>query len=88
MDISKRKRGQVVSDKMDKTITVLVRSQREHALYHKKYNTSKKIKAHDKDNKAKAGDIVEIKEVRPISKDKSWQLVKVISEGIKNDSTI
>lgn len=68
-------KGKIISDKMDKTVVVLVGSLREHPKYKKKYEVSKKYKAHDEKNKCKIGDIVEIIESRPISKEKRW-LVK------------
>ena len=70
--------GRVVSDKMDKTITVVVETKRNHPVYGKRINYSKKYKAHDENNVAKVGDVVSIKESRPISKTKSWTLVEVV----------
>lgn len=74
--------GRVVSDKMDKTIVVLVETYKKHPLYGKRVKYSNKFKAHDENNTAKTGDIVEIMETRPISKDKSFRLVKVLQEAI------
>jgi len=68
-------RGVVVSDKMDKTITVKVERRIMHPLYKKFIRKSKKYAAHDAENRCKAGDIVDIKECRPISKRKSWEVV-------------
>ena len=68
--------GRVVSDKMDRTVVVLVERKIKHPLYGKYIIRSKKIHAHDKDNKYKEGDVVTIKEGRPISKTKSWSVVK------------
>lgn len=68
--------GTVVSDKMDKTIVVSVSRFVKHPLYGKFYKVSKKYKAHDEENKYKTGDKVEIKETRPISKDKKFTVVK------------
>ena len=65
-------KGIVVSDKMDKTIVVLVERIKQHPMYKKRYRVFKKYKAHDPDNKHKAGDRVEIIESKPISKDKKW----------------
>ena len=70
--------GRVVSDKMDKTITVVVETKRNHPVYGKRINYSKKYKAHDENNVAKVGDVVSIKESRPMSKTKSWTLVEVV----------
>jgi small subunit ribosomal protein S17 len=65
-------KGTVVSDKMDKTIVVLVERIKEHKQYRKRYKVSKKYKAHDPENKYHLGDKVIIQECRPISKDKKW----------------
>ena len=70
--------GKVVSDKMDKTITVLVERRIRHAKYGKMIRRSTKLHAHDENNTAKTGDVVTIKESRPISKTKSWTLVEVV----------
>lgn len=70
--------GKVVSDKMDKSIVVLIERQVQHPLYGKLIRRSTKLHAHDENNTAKAGDVVTIKESRPISKTKSWTLVEVI----------
>ncbi len=69
--------GKVVSDKMDKSITVLIERRVKHPVYGKYVVKSSKLKAHDENNECKAGDLVTIKESRPISKTKSWTLVKV-----------
>ena len=69
-------KGVVVSDKMDKTVVVKVSRFIKHPLYGKFYQTSKKYKAHDEENKYKIGDSVEIVETRPISKDKHFKVVK------------
>ncbi len=84
MERSNRKvlRGTVVSDKMDKTITVLVSTQKSHPLYSKRVKYSKKFKAHDELNEAKAGDVVEIMETRPLSATKRFRLVKVVEKAI------
>lgn len=70
--------GKVVSDKMDKTISVLIERRVKHPLYGKIVRRSKKYLVHDATNQAKIGDTVEIQEGRPISKNKSWVLTKVI----------
>ncbi|WP_026688616.1 30S ribosomal protein S17 [Alteribacter aurantiacus] len=74
--------GRVVSDKMDKTITVLVETYKMHPLYGKRVKYSKKLKAHDENNTAKAGDIVRVMETRPLSKDKRFRLVEVVEEAV------
>ena len=74
--------GKVVSDKMDKTIVVLVETYKKHPLYGKRVKYSKKYKAHDENNQAKIGDKVMIMETRPLSKDKRFRLVKVVEEAV------
>lgn len=74
--------GKVVSDKMDKTIVVLVETYKKHPLYGKRVKYSKKFKAHDENNTAKIGDIVKIMETRPLSKDKRWRLVEVVEKAV------
>lgn len=75
--------GTVVSDKMDKTIVVLVERQFPHPLYGKRIKKSKRYYAHDPENKAKIGDVVRIRESRPLSKLKRWTLVEIISSTKK-----
>ena len=70
--------GKVVSDKMDKTVSVLIERRVKHPLYGKIIRRSKKYLAHDETNQAKIGDTVEIQEGRPISKNNSWVLTKVV----------
>ena len=67
---------------MDKTITVVVETKRNHPVYGKRINYSKKYKAHDENNSAKMGDIVRIAETRPLSKDKYFRLVEIVEESI------
>lgn len=74
--------GRVVSDKMDKTIVVLVETYKKHPLYGKRVKYSKKFKAHDENNQAKIGDRVLIMETRPLSKDKRFRLVKIVEEAV------
>ena len=73
--------GTVVSDKMDKSIVVLVERRVKHAVYGKYLTKSSKLKAHDETNQCKIGDVVTISESRPISKTKSWSLVKIDERG-------
>jgi small subunit ribosomal protein S17 len=73
--------GRVVSDKMDKSITVLVERQVAHPIYGKYMRRSTKLHAHDENNECKMGDTVSIEECRPISKSKSWRLVKVLERA-------
>ena len=70
--------GRVVSDKMDKTVVVLVERMVRHPVYGKFIKRSKKMHVHDAENTCRIGDVVQIKEGRPISKSKSWELVKVV----------
>jgi len=70
--------GRVVSNKMDKTITVLIERKVKHPLYGKFIRRSTKVHAHDEDNVCKEGDTVIIKQCRPLSKSKNWDLVKVV----------
>ncbi|WP_298147974.1 30S ribosomal protein S17 [uncultured Acinetobacter sp.] len=70
--------GKVVSDKMEKSIVVLIERRVQHPLYGKLIRRSTKLHAHDENNTAKTGDVVTIKECRPMSKTKSWTLVEVI----------
>ncbi|WP_026907483.1 MULTISPECIES: 30S ribosomal protein S17 [Bacillaceae] len=74
--------GRVVSDKMDKTITVLVETYKNHKLYGKRVKYSKKFKAHDENNQAKTGDIVRIMETRPLSATKRFRLVEIVEEAV------
>ena len=73
--------GKVVSNKMDKTITVLVERKVKHPLYGKYINQSNKFHAHDEKNEINEGDVVQITEHKPISKSKSWVVTKVITKG-------
>ncbi|MDR2463850.1 MAG: 30S ribosomal protein S17 [Verrucomicrobiales bacterium] len=74
----KQVQGEVISNKMSKTIVVKVTRRVPHPRYKKIVNVSKKFYAHDADNVAKVGDVVEIAETRPLSKLKRWELVKVL----------
>ena len=85
MERSNRKvyRGTVVSDKMDKTITVIVETKKTHTLYGKRVKYSKKFKAHDENNEARMGDKVEIMETRPLSATKRFRLVKIVEKAVQ-----
>lgn len=74
--------GTVASAKCDKTITVQVQTYRKHPIYGKNIKYTKKFTAHDEQNLAKVGDIVEIMETRPLSKTKRYRLVKVVQEAV------
>ncbi len=84
MDRNSRKtyQGKVVSDKMNKTITVLVETYKNHPVYKKRVKYSKKYKAHDENQVAKIGDKVEIMETRPLSATKNFRLVRVIEKAV------
>jgi len=74
--------GRVVSDKTDKTVSVLVESYKKHPLYGKRVKYSKKYATHDEENTAKLGDLVRIEECRPMSKTKKFRLVEVIEKAV------
>ncbi len=80
---SKRKvrLGQVVSDKMDKTVVVAVETPRIHPLYKKTIRRMVKYKAHDEKNECQVGDKVKIVETRPLSRDKRWRVAEIITKG-------
>lgn len=82
LDRNRRKTrvGVVVSDKMDKTISVAVEDFVRHSLYGKAVKRTKKFKAHDENNECNIGDKVRIMETRPLSKDKRWRLVNIIEK--------
>ncbi|WP_409119866.1 30S ribosomal protein S17, partial [Streptomyces acidiscabies] len=73
--------GKVVSDKMDKTITVLVERTEKHPLYGKFIRRSTKLHAHDENNECQIGDLVKVVETRPYSKSKTWKLVQVVEKA-------
>ena len=73
--------GRVVSDKMDKTITVLIERRVTHPLYGKIVTRSKKYHAHDEKNECHEGDLVTIEECRPISKTKAWRVAKLVEKA-------
>jgi small subunit ribosomal protein S17 len=74
--------GRVVSDKMEKTVTVLVERKVKHPMYGKVMVRSKKYHAHNEGNSAKAGDLVEIIETRPVSRTKTWAVTSVLEKAI------
>ena len=73
--------GQVVSDKMDKTIVVVIEDSVQHKLYKKIVKRTYKLKAHDENNECGVGDTVKVMECRPLSKDKRWRLVEIIKKA-------
>ncbi len=79
--LRKTRVGVVVSDKMDKTITVEIRNRVKHPLYGKIMNQNVKLKAHDENNECGVGDTVRVMETRPLSKDKRWRLVEIVEKA-------
>ena len=75
--------GQVVSNRMNKTVSVLIERRVEHPLYHKYVRKSTKLLAHDENNECGEGDTVAIEECRPISKNKSWRVQRVIERATR-----
>ncbi len=83
--IEKCKVGQVLSNKMDKTLVVLVESHRNHPLYKKTIRKVKRYKVHDEKNECKMGDTVKIVETRPLSKEKRWRVSEIIIKAAAID---
>ena len=79
--LRKTRVGQVLRDKMDKTIVVAIKDNVKHPLYKKVIKTTYKLKAHDENNECGIGDTVEVMETRPLSKDKRWRLVRIIEKA-------
>lgn len=80
-NLRKTRTGKVVSDKMDKTITVAIENHVKHPLYNKIVKKTYKLKAHDENNECGIGDIVKVMETRPLSKDKRWRLVEIVEKA-------
>ncbi|MCP4128955.1 MAG: 30S ribosomal protein S17 [Gammaproteobacteria bacterium] len=74
--------GRVISDKMDKTVTVMVERKVKHPLYGKFIRRSTKVHAHDETNECGIGDTVMVEQCRPLSKSKTWRLVKVVTKAV------
>lgn len=74
--------GTVVSDKMDKTIVVAVKTNVKHDVYGKIVKRTYKLKAHDEENKCQIGDTVKVMETRPLSKDKRWRVVEILEKAV------
>jgi small subunit ribosomal protein S17 len=85
--LQKRLIGEVVSNKMDKTVVVVVRRTRRHPLYGKVIRISKRYKAHDEKNECLVGDEVRIVESRPYSKDKHWRVETILQRAAQIDTT-
>jgi len=79
--VKRSKVGRVVSDKADKTVTVMLERQVKHPLYGKYIKRSTKVHAHDEDNSCGQGDLVKILECRPLSKTKSWRVVEIMERA-------
>ena len=77
----KTKVGEVISDKMDKTVVVKVRRQVKHPLYNRMVRYTSKLKAHDEKNECKVGDMVKVMETRPLSKEKHWRVVEILEKA-------
>ena len=73
--------GKVISDKMDKTVVVVVETPKRHPLYKKTIRRAVKYKAHDEENQCRTGDMVRIVETRPLSRDKRWRVAEVMRKG-------
>ena len=80
-NLRKERVGIVTSEKMDKSITVLVERREKHAMYGKFLKKSNKFLAHDEKNECKEGDVVRIMETRPLSKNKRWRLAEIIERA-------
>jgi len=78
---SKTRQGVVVSDKMDKTVVVRIERLTRHPQYTRVVKRAKKFKAHDEQNQCTMGDLVEIMETRPLSKDKRWRVTKIVRKA-------
>lgn len=74
--------GRVISDKMDKSFTIAIERKVKHPLYGKFIRRTTKLHVHDENNEVRVGDVVEIRECRPLSKTKSWTLVRVIEKAV------
>lgn len=84
---AKRERGVVVSDKMDKTVTVAITNVKKHPRYGKYLERASKFMAHDPHNEARAGDLVEIEATRPLSRRKRWRVVRILRRGSELEQT-
>ncbi len=75
--------GRVISNKMQKTVTVLVERQVKHALYGKYIRRSTKLHAHDEEGRCQEGDVVRVAECRPLSKTKNWRVVEILTRAVQ-----
>src|ERR1700674_2356423 len=76
-----QKVGRVASNKMDKTIVVVVESLKKHRIYKRTYKQTKRFQVHDEENACQIGDVVRIEESRPLSKMKRWRLIEIVKRG-------
>jgi small subunit ribosomal protein S17 len=77
--------GTVISDKMDKTVTVLWETRKRHPIYKKFVRGHKKVKAHDEKNEASVGDLIKVQEIRPVSKEKTWLVKEILQKAEKGE---
>lgn len=77
----KTKVGEVISDKMDKTVVVKIVRQVQHPVYNRMVRYTTKLKAHDEKNECQVGDMVKVMETRPLSKDKHWRVVEILEKA-------
>ena len=82
-NLRKTREGRVTSKSGDKTIVVMIERRVRHPLYGKEVRVSKKVHAHDEENRAKVGDVVRVMETRPLSRMKRWRLVDIVAESTK-----
>ena len=80
-NLRKTMTGTVISDKMDKTVVVAVKTSVSHSVYGKTVKRTYKLKAHDENNECHIGDTVEVMETRPLSKDKRWRVVRIVEKA-------
>ena len=80
-NLRKTRTGKVISNKMDKTIVVAIEEHVKHPLYKKIVKDTYKLKAHDEQNTCGVGDILEVMETRPLSKDKRWRVVEIVEKA-------
>jgi small subunit ribosomal protein S17 len=86
--IERKLTGTVVSDKMNKTRVVEVVRLKKHPRYQKYAKVSTRYKAHDEENTFVAGDVVEIRQTRPLSRDKRWEITKLVSKSVQKDAAV
>lgn len=80
-NLRKTRTGVVISDKMDKTVVIAIKTKVKHPLYGKIMNRTSKLKVHDENNECGIGDTIKVMETRPLSKDKRWRLVEIMEKA-------